>query len=213
LNPLKFNTLEVENINKIFGGKALQNKEATKQNFLQVAETANVLHLATHAVVNDSAANQSAIFFANDSSLTISEVYNLPLAANLVTLSACQTGDGQLATGEGVMSLARAFMYQGCPSVVASLWSVNDKSTATIMNDFYENLEKGQTKSIALQNAKVSYLESSNLKSSKPFYWSAFVIIGENEAISNGGFPMFWWIFGGLFLLIIGYFGVRFYKK
>lgn len=213
LNPLKFNTLEVENIKQTFGGEQLQHKEATKQNFLQAAETANILHLATHAVVNDSAANQSAIFFANDSSLTISEVYNLPLSANLVTLSACQTGDGKLATGEGVMSLARAFMYQGCPSVVASLWSVNDKSTATIMDDFYQNLDAGQTKSIALQNAKINYLENAGLKGSKPFYWSAFVIIGDNEAISNGGFPIFWWIFGGLFLLIIGYLGMRFYKK
>jgi CHAT domain-containing protein len=213
LNPLKFNTLEVENINQRLGGKQLQNTEATKQNFLQAAGTANVLHLATHAVVNDSAANQSAIFFANDSSLTISEVYNLPLSARLVTLSACQTGDGQLATGEGVMSLARAFMYQGCPSIVASLWSVNDKSTATIMDVFYQNLSNGQTKSAALQNAKISYLENTGLKGSQPFYWSAFVIVGENEAISNDGFSIFWWLFGSFLVLIIGYWGIRFYKK
>ena len=88
------------------------------------------------------------------------EIYQLDLNADLVVLSACETGYGKFNQGEGVMSLARSFMYAGTPSLVVSLWQVNDQSTAIIMQLFYEKLEKGMPKDIALRQAKLEYLKN-----------------------------------------------------
>ncbi len=107
----------------------------------------------------------------------------MQLKANLAVLSACNTGSGKLSRGEGIMSLARGFMYAGCPSVITSLWSVDDKSTAVIMKHFYEGLSKGLSKDDALRASKLSYLKNADEIKSNPFYWAGFVLIGNPDAI------------------------------
>jgi CHAT domain-containing protein len=105
------------------------------------------------------------------------------LRSGLAVLSACNTGNGSLQRGEGVMSLARAFAFAGCPSTVVSLWSIPDESTSKVMLAFYKNLKNGDKKDIALQKAKLEYLNSASPQYSIPNYWGATVIIGDVEAM------------------------------
>jgi CHAT domain-containing protein len=85
--------------------------------------------------------------------------------------------------GEGVMSLARGFMYAGCPSVVMSLWPIDDKSTSLLMNNFYKNLLKRQSKDGALRQAKLEFLKNADEVKANPFYWSGMIFIGNTEPI------------------------------
>jgi CHAT domain-containing protein len=110
--------------------------------------------------------------------LRLSDVYNLKLAADLVTLSACQTGLGKEIKGEGVISLTRGFMYAGVPRVIASLWLVDDQATAELMTRFYSGLLlRKQPPIAALRAAQVSLLKDKRWKS--PYYWAAFTLQGE----------------------------------
>ena len=137
---------------------------------------------------------QSKLVFAasedttEDQDLHAWEIYNLQLAADLVVLSACETGTGKLVRGEGLMSLAQAFHYANCPSVVTSLWPVDDDATAILMEYFYKALSEGLPKDQALQQAKLQYLEQSDPAGRHPFYWSSFVLLGDQEPISTGFF-------------------------
>ena len=103
----------------------------------------------------------------------------------MAVLSACNTGYGKLIKGEGIMSLARAFSYAGCPSVVMSHWQVDDKSTSELMELFYKELSEGKAKDEALRLAKLEYLKHSNITTSHPFYWSSFVVIGSTNPITE----------------------------
>lgn len=107
------------------------------------------------------------------------EVLNLSLNANLVTLSACETGLGKLSRGEGLIGLTNAFLYAGASSVLVSLWSV-DESTGLIMKYFYQNLKDGMNKTKALQKAKLSLLEThkKGMSFAHPFLWAPFVLMG-----------------------------------
>jgi CHAT domain-containing protein len=198
---------EITNIAQLFRkGKTISGEIATKSQFLEIADQYKILHLATHATAYDSLMKEGAIYFADDQ-LTLQEIYNLPLSAQLAVLSACESGTGTISTGEGVMSLARAFMYQGVPSVVASLWNANDKSTNEIMLQFYQYLKDGKPKAEALKMAKEDYLSTSSIKNAHPFYWSGMIMIGDNSTLtsSNGSFYK-WLILGLLIFLAIAFF-------
>jgi CHAT domain-containing protein len=140
------------------------------------------------------------LIFANpadsteDGFLNTYEIYNVPLAANMVVVSSCNTGSGRLRSGEGVMSLARGFVNAGSRSVVMSLWEVNDEWGTEVIKSFYDNLWKGQSKSVALRKAKLRFIENGKADQFKgnPFYWATLVIYGNNE-------PIFW----GLFRIIV----------
>ena len=108
------------------------------------------------------------------------EIFNLDLAAQMVVLGACETGVGDIIRGEGIMSLARGFAYAGCPSLVSSLWRVDDKATGILMALFYENLAAGQPKDVALRNAKLAFFEQPDIpwQGFHPALWGAFVHIG-----------------------------------
>jgi CHAT domain-containing protein len=112
-------------------------------------------------------------------------IYNLTLNADLVVLSACETGIGELKRGEGIVSLARAFAYAGAKSIITTLWSVNDKSTMHIMEEFYRQLHKGQPKDYALWKAKMEYLQKAKSETAHPFFWSAFVPVGDMRAVKK----------------------------
>jgi CHAT domain-containing protein len=111
-----------------------------------------------------------------DGFLTASEIFNMNLNADLVGLSACQTGLGIQAAGEGVVGLSRAFMYAGTDSVLVSLWSVSDESTYKLMVKFFEGLKQGKDKMTALAEAK-QYLRANGYDN--PFYWAPFILMGE----------------------------------
>jgi len=182
---------ESESIIKMIGGKLLSGVKATKENFLNVANQYGILHLSMHTLPSTSNILKSSLVFSSsveqkkDNLLSVEEIYNLDLKAQMVTLSACNTGTGEYKKGEGILSLAHAFGSAGVPSVVMTLWKVPDESTAFIMTSFYEHLKKGLQKDIALQKAKQEYLNNTVSEQQKhPFYWAGFVVVGDVTPIT-----------------------------
>lgn len=193
LGPLSFSDDEVRNIAAITKGDTWLNEEVTKNNFLQVAKDYNLLHLSMHGTYNlEFPMNSSLIFTHTDSSevfLRAGEIYGLELTGEMAVLSACNTGYGKLETGEGPMTMARAFHYAGIPAVVASLWSIPDNSSSRIMKLFYEQLAKGLPKDIALQRAKLAYMSDDDLSSPatrQPIHWAPMIVVGSVESVQIG---------------------------
>jgi CHAT domain-containing protein len=144
------------------------------------------IHFATHGFLNSQHPELSGLLLSmydargrqQDGFLRVHEVFNLKLSAELVTLSACQTGLGKEIRGEGLVGMTRGFMYAGAPRVVVSLWSVSDEGTAELMARFYRGIFKdGMRPAAALQAAQVSMLREQKFGS--PFYWAAFTLQGE----------------------------------
>lgn len=191
LFPLAGVQKEVDLISKIIDTKVFKGKNATETNFRENIENYDILHLAMHAFINDSLPAFSRLAFTQDTFtnsnqdgwINTADIYNLDLDAHLTVLSACNTGTGQLKKGEGIMSLARGFLYAGCPSIVMSLWEVEDQTGSVIMNSFYKNLKKGKTKGEALRMAKLEYLESANSRQAHPHYWLGYICIGDNSPL------------------------------
>lgn len=179
LNNLLYTEAELASIKSVVGGNTFLNEKATKAHFLKHSGAYDIIHLATHA----SEEVNPWIAFA-DEKLELRELFSHKTNADLVVLSACNTSLGEMAQGEGILSLTRGFFYSGAKSVVSSLWSVNDKSTKYIIAQFYLNLESGQSKTEALNHAKRSYLKNHSLSELSPYYWSAFILIGDVETIS-----------------------------
>lgn len=173
---------EVLQIKKKLGGKVLLGKEATLEKTKQELANSRIIHLATHACLDDQNPEFNKIYLSDDY-LSNNDLYNLNLNSELAVLSACETGSGQLARGEGVMSLARGFIHAGCPSIIMSLWSIDDCATSKIMVDFYNELYKGQTKTTALRKAKLKYIQEAKRANQHPYYWAAFVQIGNYDPI------------------------------
>ena len=208
--PLTHSNKEVESIKKTIN---LLGKDAKLSSFKNMAEGGSIIHLSTHAKagINDEIPKIEFI----DTSLFLPGVYALNLKADLVVLSACESQLGELKRGEGVMSLGRGFFYAGASSLVASLWSVNEQSTANIFSDFYLQVQNGKPKAEALRLAKLDYLKNakSDLKKS-PYYWAGFVYLGNNETVEintrcsclKTGLLI---VVGGLFLWLIYFFRRR----
>ncbi|MBC8033077.1 MAG: CHAT domain-containing protein [Chitinophagaceae bacterium] len=170
-------------------GSRYINQAATKTRFIEEANRYPVIHLATHAIYNPQ--NSAASFVAfypqgpmpEQDRLYLEELYSLALdSTELMIVSACETGNGELVTGEGVMSLTRGFAYAGCRSVINSLWKADDDATSEILQQFHKYLKDGDTKSKALQKAKLDYLHGDALYKS-PDYWSHLVLVGSSEAL------------------------------
>lgn len=185
---------------KSLDGIRFTDTSATKQNFLSNLYNYKVLHLATHAVVNDKNDELSFIAFypstgnTQDHLLYSEEIANLPLnKTNLVILSACETAAGNLVKGEGVMSLSRAFAYGGCANVITSLWNANDFSTAYLTNRVHVYLNKNYSIDQALRQSKLDYLndKSINPRLKNPFYWSHLIFIGNYSPAQSSNY---WWI-------------------
>jgi len=162
---------------------------ATEKTFKNEAENYSVLHLAMHAIIDNENPDYSGLAFSTkndkteDGFLHIYELYNLDIRAELAVLSACNTGSGKIQKGEGVMSLARAFFYAGCPSVVLSLWAVDDNASAVIMKNFYKYLKKGLPKNKALQQAKLDFIQQAKCNHAHPYYWAPFIQAGNTDSI------------------------------
>ncbi|MEQ1676257.1 MAG: CHAT domain-containing tetratricopeptide repeat protein [Chitinophagaceae bacterium] len=179
-----------------FKGTVLSDSIATKFAFLQQANRYNIVHLATHASVNNTEPMRSFISFypgSPDYKLYAREIYDLDLdSLQLIILSACETGSGQLVKGEGLMSLSRAFTYAGCPNIITSLWKAEDKTTAFITGRLHYYLSKKYTKDHALQQAKLDLLQSNEIdpRLKSPNYWAHLIFIGNYEP---GRHTNNWW--------------------
>ena len=142
----------------------------------------DVIHFACHGIFNDRAPELSHLALTpdqkNDGKLEMHEIFNLDLkGVSLVTLSACSSGKGKLGTGNDLIGLTRAFMFAGTPTVVSSLWDVDDAATRQLMTAFYQNYISGMSKPRALKKAQLAMISSK--KYSHPYYWSAFVLFGD----------------------------------
>jgi CHAT domain-containing protein/tetratricopeptide (TPR) repeat protein len=144
-----------------------------------------IIHFATHALLNSQHPELSGVVLSlvdregrpQDGFLRLYEIYNLKLGADLVVLSACRTALGKEIKGEGLVGLTRGFMYAGAPRVIASLWGIEDRSTAELMKSFYsEMLLKGQRPAAALRTAQLHMWREKQLP---PYFWAAFVLQGE----------------------------------
>jgi len=144
------------------------------------------IHLATHGLLNTIHPELSGVVLSlfdengadTDGFLRLNDIFNLNLPAELVVLSACETGLGKDVKGEGLVGLTRGFMYAGAKRVAVSLWSVNDTATASLMTKFYQQmLEKKLNPVAALRAAQLEMLKTQAWKA--PYYWAAFVVQGE----------------------------------
>lgn len=191
LSPLPFSKKEVLDIAGHFpkGSKAVMlGTRATEEGLKAMSlEDYRIVHFACHGLLDEKVPFRSALILstgrddAEDGILQAREIYNLKLDADLVVLSACQTGRGSLERGEGLLGLPRMFFYAGSKSVVSTLWPIGDRSTAHFMDGFYEYLSQGHGKTAALRLAKVRMLRS---KYAHPFHWAAFVLNGDFGPIS-----------------------------
>ena len=171
------------------GGNAFLENEATEETYKSVASNYEIIHLAMHTLIDDNHPAFSKMIFSSSSEgtddglLNTYEVYTIPIKAMMVVLSSCNTGSGRLATGEGILSLARGFLYAGSRSAVMSMWAVEDVSASAVMHLFYKNMRGGQNKSTALRNARLRFLRTADQERSHPYYWSALVIYGDDTAL------------------------------
>jgi len=180
---------EVIGISKIIKSDIFEGEYATEKIFKDTARYYDMLHLSMHTIINniDPMFSKLAFTLAGDSSedglLNTYEIYNMNLNARLAVLSSCSSGEGILNKGEGVMSLSRAFMYAGCPGIVMTLWVIEDKSGVRLMTNFYKELVKGKPKDEALRIAKLKFIEEGNLTRAHPFYWSAYICVGDIDPL------------------------------
>ncbi|NER99300.1 MAG: CHAT domain-containing protein, partial [Symploca sp. SIO1B1] len=182
ISPLNYAQQEVTAIANLFNTQPLIGKDATESAVWSKANQSGILHLATHGVYNNPF---NPLFNSiqlvgdpqHDGSLQVHEIYELDLstATNLVVLSASQTKIGELSRGDEVVGLNRAFLYAGTPSVIASLWNVDDASTGLLMKRFYTYLLSGIGKAEALRQAQIDVRK----EYPHPYYWAAFVLTGD----------------------------------
>ncbi len=189
LDELPATAYEVSEISKLFTDKnfdkALYTNQQADEKLIKSGQLKKyeLVHFATHGIVDEERPELSRIFLqsdlqSEDGNLFAGEIYNLELNANLVTLSACQTGLGKISKGEGVIGLSRALVYAGAKNVIVSFWSVADESTAELMKDFYKLLLANPSSSYSqdIRKAKLNLLNNS--KYSAPYYWAPFILIG-----------------------------------
>lgn len=172
---------EAEQVAQLTGGQALLDNDATTQAVRTLAEQCRILHFATHGDFRNDNPLFSGLALA-DGWLTTLDIFSLRLRASLVTLSACQTGRHVIGGGDELLGLMRAFLYAGASSLVTTLWSVEDHSTARFMTLFYTHLMQGTTKGAALRQAQLAYL-AGDQRHAHPFFWAPFFLVGDAGAL------------------------------
>lgn len=201
LYDLPYARQEAQYVSGLAGGELYLNKDARESVFKSVSGKYDIIHLAMHTFLNDVNPMNSAMIFMQDQDdkqedglLYTYEVYGLPLKARMVVLSSCNTGSGKLSEGEGILSLARGFLYSGSQSVVMSMWEIDDKSGTDIIKSFYDNLKKGKSKSSALKHARSAYLKNASQLKSHPYFWSSMVVYGENSSLFFSAGKLILWL-------------------
>ncbi|MEM6502114.1 MAG: tetratricopeptide repeat protein [Cyanobacteria bacterium P01_C01_bin.89] len=183
LSPLPGAEVEAQDIATALKTTPLIGNQATEATVKQRLENASILHFATHGIVANSDRDIQGNWLAlaetgggEDGKLTLAEIFNSNLNAQLAVLSACNTVSGEV-TGEGVLGLARAFLKAGVPTVIASLWQVPDEQTRILMEAFYQELLAGRTYAEALRTAQLKV----RAQSTNPRNWAAFMVIGDGD--------------------------------
>jgi CHAT domain-containing protein len=207
---LKYSGTEIDRIRSLFKQNRTDvfvRKEATEEQLKNLElDEYKIIHFATHSLIDDRKPARSAIVLslsddtAEDGFVQMREIYNLKLNADLVTLSACQTGLGQYIRGEGIEGLNRAFFFAGGSSVLMSLWAVNDQATYQLMERFYTHLRSSKQISSSLRKAKLEMIASDAV--SHPYYWAGFIVTGKSDHILFAHKIWKWLIYGGSTLVL-----------
>jgi CHAT domain-containing protein/Tfp pilus assembly protein PilF len=189
LSRLLFSRTEVESISNVFAGRARTylRAEATEEHAKSLGKSVSYIHFATHGFLDERFPLNSGLALTippdgetgrENGLLQAWEVFEqMRIDAELVTLSGCNTALGQEVAGEGLIGLTRAFQFAGARSVLASLWSIDDRRTSLLMQRFYNQLRDGKTKDEALRAAQISLLREPT--TAPPLYWAAFVLNGD----------------------------------
>ena len=195
MSPLPGAELEAKNIARLFEKQKIFIREKATEGRIKSGYEKlgrpDVVHLACHGIFNESAPQLSYLALTpdqrNDGKLEMHEIFNLDWqGVSLITLSACSSGKGKLGGGQDLVGLMRGFMFAGAPSILASLWDVDDEATRALMVSFYKNYLSGMTKPQALRTAQTAMINSG--KWSHPYFWSAFVLYGDWEGPDKAGF-------------------------
>jgi CHAT domain-containing protein len=190
---LAFAEKEAKSIGAIFpGSMVLLGSKASKSNLKEYGSGFKYLHFAMHGKFDSDKPLESALMLATKSidnindQLTVSELYSMNLDADLVTLSACETGLGKVSNGDDVVGLVRGFLYAGANNVISTLWSIDDQATEALMVTFYKDIQSGKSKANALRNAQISLRKTYP----NPRYWAAFQMTGVAEENSSSAVDM-----------------------
>ncbi|WP_234859254.1 CHAT domain-containing protein [Aquimarina aquimarini] len=200
---------EIRAISEIIDGQYYFGSQAIEANFKNNANKYNILHLALHGEVDNEHPEYSKLYFTKnkdtieDNLLYGHELFALDIPAELTVLSACNTGTGKIAKGEGIMSLGNAFQYAGTKSLLLTSWEVSDQTTPELMKYFYTYLKSGMNKGKALQQAKLQYLATANINRTAPFYWAGFYLVGDTTPMHFEQRTVWYWVLAVLVLILI----------
>ncbi|HEY3302889.1 MAG TPA: CHAT domain-containing protein, partial [Candidatus Binatia bacterium] len=176
---LRFAEREAKEVAAVYPQSAVfLRADASKPRAMSLSPKYDMLHFAVHAEFNEEDPMSSALLLAvegkEDGRLKVEEIFSLDLKTSMVVLSACETGLGKLSSGDELVGLTRAFIYAGTPSIVTTLWKVNDRASYELMREFYSQL-KSANKSEALRQAQLKTMK----EFPEPFYWAAYQLTGE----------------------------------
>jgi CHAT domain-containing protein len=199
-------------------GTFLKGKDATEDNFKRLAATSSIVHLAIHGQGDINQDYSASLFFymmpnsSEDGELHSYELYNLKLNADLAVLSSCESGLGKGYKGEGMISMASAFAYSGCQSILFTLWKLNDSQSVYLMDSFYKYIAEGKRIDEALSNAKIDYLKNADGITANPQIWASFVGYGSMDPVVEKNYVP-WIIGGGLIVLLVVLLSLRVYSR
>jgi len=210
---------EIKGILHWFNGKALVGRAANESFFKTISGQGGIFHFAMHASSEKN--NPDFSFLAitqKDSTEEDGFFYNYEIAmmnmkATMVVLSGCNTGDGIISSGEGIMSLTRNFILAGAPSIVHSLWEVQDETSVVIMDKFYEFLSQGMSKNEALHQAKLAYINQVTPTLVNPYFWSGYIHTGNPEPVVKNKLQIYSLSAVLLMIICVSFIGIRKYKK
>jgi CHAT domain-containing protein/tetratricopeptide (TPR) repeat protein len=197
---------EAAAINKLVKGNYLYNNEVNTRSFFNSFENSATLHISTHAYL--SGINKEPTLDFGKEKLFLFELLSKASKPNLVILSACRTGDGMLANGEGIISLSRGFTAIGTPATIAGLWNVNDEAVSQITAGLYKYLLAGQSSGAALHQAKLTWLNSNHASDAMylPYYWDSLILMGADEPVhlQTAVSYIFWYAISGIMAIALG---------
>ncbi len=185
MGPIAEARAEADTLIKLYRGK-LYSPNSEKE-FARMAGKYQILHFATHGIIDDRMPMNSQLLLNKShdeiNKLKLAEICNLDLQAEMAVLSACETGKGNILNGEGVLSLAWAFKYAGCPSVLMSLYLLDDHSAKMLMIRLYGYLDEGYRKDKALRKAKLDFIEEAPPFKIHPAYWAGLISTGDQSKV------------------------------
>ncbi|PRX54949.1 CHAT domain-containing protein [Flagellimonas meridianipacifica] len=206
LGQLTMSRQEIEDAAAIFKGVTFVNEEASLSNFFSHASKAKIIHLSLHGLVDFDDPYRSAVIFDDSEEvylLSPQDLYKNRLNAELVLLSACHSASGKIYQGEGVQGMSKAFLLGGAQNILSSLWNATETSSLLLTNSFLKNIKTGEATDIALQKAKLNYLETATPSQQHPYYWANFIILGEVDSIYPKENSLYLWM--GIGVLVLGF--------